>query len=271
MYQEERLLGILQYLARHPRINIETICELFDVSRDTARRDMIKLEEQGSILRTRGGAILPTLSSEIANYGERLHDEATTEAKKAIGRCAASLLHDGDYLLLNASTTVAGFAESIQTHGHVVVTNSIDIASTLTHKERVSVHLLGGQLHPEHRYIYGARALEMLREYHVHKLFLGTCGITPDGLMNLYEEEGFVVKEMMRRADQIIVLADHTKFGKRQFHRVAGLNQIDILITDQEPDEALKEALQDNEVDIRIAPASASASGFKESKNAKEN
>lgn len=253
MYQEERLLGIMEYLAHHPRIRIETICELFDVSRDTARRDMIKLEEQGSILRTRGGAILPTISAPIANYGERLRDEATTAAKKAIGRCAASLLHDGDYMLLNASTTVLSFAESIHTQGHVVVTNSIDIAGVLAQKERTSVHLLGGLLHPEHRHIYGARALEMLGDYHVHKLFLGTCGITQDGLMNPYEEEGFIVKEMIRRADQIIVLADHTKFGKRQFHRIAGLDRIDILITDQEPDEALKEALHANEVDIRIA------------------
>lgn len=253
MYQEERLQGIMQYLHEHPRIHIETICELFDVSRDTARRDMIKLEEQGSILRTRGGAILPTLSAKVANYGERLHNEATTAAKKTIGRYAASLLHDGDYLLLNASTTVLGFAESIRTQGHVVVTNSIDIAGSLTQKEKVSVHLLGGQLHPEHRYIYGARALEMLSDYHVHKLFLGTCGITQEGLMNPYEEEAFIVKEMLRRADQIIVLADHTKFGKRQFHRIAGLDRIDMLITDQEPDTALKEALLSHQVDIRIA------------------
>jgi DeoR/GlpR family transcriptional regulator of sugar metabolism len=58
---------------------------------------------------------------------------------------------------------------------------------------------------------------------------------------------------MMRRADQVILLADHTKFGKRQFHRIAGLERIDILITDQEPDERLKEALLLHEIDIMIA------------------
>ncbi|MDF2963158.1 MAG: DeoR family transcriptional regulator [Paenibacillus sp.] len=253
MYQEERLIEIVHYLEKHKRISIENICELFDVSRDTARRDIIKLEEQGHILRTRGGAILPTLSRSIANYNDRLLDETTTESKKAIGRLAASLLHDGDYLLLDASTTVQSAAEQIHTKGHVAVTNSIDIAGILNQKEGISVHLLGGQLHPEHRFIYGARTLEMLSDYHVHKLFMGVCAITVDGITSPYEEDGYILKEMMRRADQVILLADHTKFGKRQFHRIAGLERIDILITDQEPDERLKEALLLHEIDIMIA------------------
>ncbi|MBE1441357.1 DeoR/GlpR family DNA-binding transcription regulator [Paenibacillus sp. OAS669] len=253
MYQEERLIGILNHLEHHQRINIETICELFDVSRDTARRDIIRLEEQGRILRTRGGAILPTLSSHVANYSERLRDEATTESKKAIGRMAATLIHNGDYLLLDASTTVQYAAESLHTQGHVVVTNSIDIADILNRKEHIDVHLLGGKLHPEHRLIYGARAMEMLSDYHVHKLLLGTCAITHDGLSNPYEEEGFLVREMMRRADQVILLADHTKFGKRQFNRISGLEPIDIIITDEEPSEEMKEALHRHEIDIIVA------------------
>ncbi|MCS7463624.1 DeoR/GlpR family DNA-binding transcription regulator [Paenibacillus doosanensis] len=257
MYQEERLIGILQHLEQYQRINLDTICELFDVSRDTARRDIIKLEEQGSILRTRGGAILPTLTNQVANYSDRLRDEATIPSKQAIGRLAASLLHDGDYLLLDASTTVQYAAESIRTQGHVIVTNSIDIADILNRKEGIDVHLLGGKLHPEHRLIYGARALDMLKDYHVHKLLLGTCAITPDGLTNPYEEEGYLVREMMRRADQVILLADRTKFGRRQFNRISGLERIDILITDQEPDEQMKQALYRHEIDIMIAKGDA--------------
>ncbi|MEK3910412.1 DeoR/GlpR family DNA-binding transcription regulator [Paenibacillus sp. FSL H7-0331] len=253
MYQEERLIGIMEFLQIHHRVSIENICELFDISRDTARRDIIKLEEQGHILRTRGGAILPTLSRTIANYNERLHDQATTDSKRAIGLLAASLLHDGDYLLLDASTTVQSAAEQIRTKDHVVVTNSIDIASILNQKENIAIHLLGGMLHPEHRFIYGARALSNLRDYHVHKLLLGTCAITEDGITDPYEEEGYITKEMMRRSDQVILLADHTKFGKKHFHRISGLDRIDILITDREPDDAMKETLLKHQIDIMIA------------------
>jgi DeoR/GlpR family transcriptional regulator of sugar metabolism len=253
LYQEERLIGIIEYLEKNRRISIENICELFDVSRDTARRDIIKLEEQGGILRTRGGGILPTLSRTVANYSERLHDETTNASKKAIGRMAASLLHDGDYLILDASTTVQSAAEHMRIQDHVVVTNSIDIAGILSQKERTTVHLLGGILHPEHRFVYGARALEMLGDYHVHKLLMGTCAITSDGITNPYEEEGYITKEMIRRSDQVILLADHTKFGKKHFHRIAGLDSIDILITDREPDDDMKETLLRHEIDIMIA------------------
>ncbi|NHN31577.1 DeoR/GlpR family DNA-binding transcription regulator [Paenibacillus agricola] len=253
MYQEERLISMLQFLQANHRISIENICELFDVSRDTARRDIIKLEEQGQILRTRGGAILPTLSKSVATYMARLHDETTTDSKKVIGRLAATLLHDGDYLLLDASTTVQLAAEQIRTHDHVVVTNSIDIAGILNQKQGISIHLLGGILHAEHRFIYGAKTIEMLGDYHVHKLLMGTCAITEDGITNPFEEEGYVTKEMIRCADQVILLADHTKFGIKHFHRIAGLECIDILITDREPDDAMKEILLKHEINLLVA------------------
>ncbi|KEQ25603.1 DeoR/GlpR family DNA-binding transcription regulator [Paenibacillus tyrfis] len=251
MYQEERLFAILQHMQAHQRISVEEICELFQVSRDTARRDIVKLEEQGKILRTRGGAICPSLNKDISGYRDRL--EAESDVKRNIGRLAASLIHSGDYLFMDASTTVLHAAEQLRTDGHVIVTNSIDIAGLLSPKQGSTVHLLGGVVHPHHRFISGARTLEMLRDYQADKLILGTSGLTPEGLTNPFEEEGYVMKEMIRRADQVIVLADHTKFGLRQFYRVAGLDCIDIVITDRPPAEPMSEALRRHHIEILIA------------------
>ncbi|WP_426452055.1 DeoR/GlpR family DNA-binding transcription regulator [Paenibacillus sp. S-38] len=250
MYQEERLLAILQHMQQHHRISVEEICELFQVSRDTARRDIVKLEEQGGILRTRGGAILPSLNKDVPRFDDRLQSEKAV--KEDIGRTAASLLQNGDYLFMDSSTTVLQAANYLSTTDHIVVTNSFDIAGVLSHRQGMTVHLLGGVVHPRHRFIYGARTLEMLRDYQVDKLLIGTSGITESGLTNPYEEEGYVMKEMMRRADQIIVLADHTKFGQRQFYRLAGLEAIDILITDREPETAMKQALLEHDIHIII-------------------
>ena len=72
MYQEERLVAILEFLEKNNRISVEQICSLFDISRDTARRDLVKLEEEKKILRTRGGAILPSIHNDIQNYSNRL-------------------------------------------------------------------------------------------------------------------------------------------------------------------------------------------------------
>ena len=102
MFQEERLFSILEYLKSNKRISVDLICELYEVSRDTARRDMVKFEEQGSIVRTRGGAILPTLSKEVGNYDQRLQEESSS--KLTIGKTAAALVQDGDYLMMDAST-----------------------------------------------------------------------------------------------------------------------------------------------------------------------
>jgi DeoR/GlpR family transcriptional regulator of sugar metabolism len=153
---------------------------------------------------------------------------------------------------MDASTTVQFAAEHMSTSDNIVVTNSIDIASIVSMKERAKVYLLGGRFQPEHRFVYGQRAVEMLSEYHADKLLIGAGGISCDGLTNYSEEESYLLKEMIKRADQVIVLADHSKFDVKLFARVAGLEQIDILVTDREPRGALAEALARHEVEVLI-------------------
>ncbi|NGQ96977.1 DeoR/GlpR transcriptional regulator [Brevibacillus sp. SYP-B805] len=251
MYQEERLDAIMAYLQEHKRVSVQEICERFGVSRDTARRDIVKLEEQGLILRTRGGAILPTLSKRFHNYAERLQMESGE--KHRIALLAASLIKDNDYLIMDASTTVLFAAECLTTKNNVVVTNSIDIAAIVGRKEQAKVYLLGGCFHPAHRFVYGQRAIEMMAEYHADKLLIGAGGIARNGLTNPSEEESHLLKEMMKRADQVIVLADHSKFDVQQFVKVAGWDQIDMLVTDREPQGELAEALKQHEVDVLVA------------------
>lgn len=84
MYQEERLISIIDYLKEHKRISVDQICSLLHVSRDTARRDLVKLKERGVIIRTRGGAILPTNHDEIKDYSGRLN--IVSEEKNMIGK-----------------------------------------------------------------------------------------------------------------------------------------------------------------------------------------
>jgi DeoR/GlpR family transcriptional regulator of sugar metabolism len=257
MYQEERWIAIVSYLEQHGRISADDICELFQVSRDTARRDLVKLEEDKKIVRTRGGAILPSLTKDVPLYAERLQAEAGP--KEAIGMLAASLVQDGDYVLMDSSTTVLWAAKHWRTKRNIVVTNSIHIASTLGDKGDVSVHLLGGVFRGGQHSVYGARTVAMLADYQVDRLFIGTCGITVDGLTSPYEEEGYLTREMMRRADQVVVLLDHSKFGKRLFHRFASLSEIDIIVTDRLPGPELLEALQHHSVDVMLTQQEAEA------------
>ncbi|RBW71228.1 DeoR/GlpR family DNA-binding transcription regulator [Bacillus taeanensis] len=250
MYQQERLLAIIQYLKEHKKISVEQICEKFNVSRDTARRDLVKLEEQEMIIRTRGGAMLPTLKKEIKNYQDRLR--YVSKEKKAIGKLAASLIKDGDNIIMDTSTTVQACAEFINTDCSVI-TNSINQADILSNKSGVDIHLLGGQLNKEHRFLYGAGTLEKLNAYNVNKAFIGVVGITERGLMIAHEEDGFIKKKMIEQAEQVIVLADASKFENNALFTFAKLSQIDVIITDQEPDESFLKVLEEYEVDVLFA------------------
>ncbi|PTM59565.1 DeoR/GlpR family DNA-binding transcription regulator [Desmospora activa] len=246
MYQEERLRAIVDYLKQHNRISVQEICDQFGVSRDTARRDLVKLDEQGAILRTRGGAL--SLDKEVKGYRERL--QAAAGEKEAIGQKAASLVRDGDHLILDASTTVQAVAAALTAKDVTVVTNSIDIASVLADCPSVSVHLLGGKLHPKHRYVYGVATMAMLADYRVDKAFLGASGITPEGVFYPDEEDGQIIRESIRCAGQVIVLADATKFNRRFFYRVCDWGAIDRMVTDQPPPADLRQVLEEQEVEI---------------------
>ncbi|NOU90762.1 DeoR family transcriptional regulator [Paenibacillus sp. LMG 31460] len=252
MNQDERTQAIIQYLKDNHKIQLEDICELYGVSRDTARRDLVKLEEEGDIIRVRGGAMLTTLTKDIKSYKERLLDSAN---KRSIGRMAASLIKDGDFILMDTATTIQFTAEYMSTKNNVVVTNSIDIASILCDKPHVTTHLLGGELNTWHRYVFGPRTLEMLADIKVDKLILSACGITSDGLTAPSVDEAYVKLEMIKRADQVIVLADSSKFRKSLFHRICDLGKINVLITDQEPDSKMREMLIHNEVELIVVPS----------------
>jgi DeoR/GlpR family transcriptional regulator of sugar metabolism len=247
MYQEERLLGILQYLKEHGRIRVQDICEQFHVSRDTARRDLVKLSEQNLIIRTRGGAVLPTLNQEIESYKERL--DLKGEIKARIGREAAKWIKDYDTVLLDTSTTVQYAAQALAAENVMAVTNSIDIADILSTKPRVKIHVLGGILHSRDRYLYGTATTKKLQEYKVNKCLMGAGGITEEGIFLASEEDGQVVREMINRAEQVIVLADRTKFGKPMFYKVCALEQVDFLIADRIP-EHWKTMLDSMEVEV---------------------
>ncbi|MDR4433283.1 transcriptional regulator GlcR [Bacillus tequilensis] len=249
MYQEERLVAILDFLKQHNRITTEQICTLLHVSRDTARRDLVRLEEQNAIIRTRGGAILPTVHQKIQSYSGRL--KTVSEEKNKIGRLAASLIHDGDRVILDASTTVQACAKHL-TADCTVITNSINLAEVLSDKEGIEIYLLGGKLEKEHRFLYGASVIEKLSSYHVDKALIGVVGISEHGITIAHEEDGMVKRKMIQQAKQVIALADHSKLGSTSFYQYAELSEIDLLITDRLPNQAFCDLLDRNGVELLV-------------------
>ncbi|MED3965421.1 DeoR/GlpR family DNA-binding transcription regulator [Niallia taxi] len=248
MLQDERLEAIFQYLQVNERIDIETICELNHVSKDTARRDLILLEEAKRVIRIRGGAKRAQLHNEVYNFDERA--EMALAAKNEIGKLAASLIREGDHLILDASTTVLTLTKYLSSQNHHIVTNSMDVANELLGKENIRINLLGGTVSKNHRAIYGSRAIKDIQDYKVNKCFIGTCGISETGLSTSIEEEGLLNREMVRSSDTVIVLVDSTKFNKTFFQKVCGLEDIDIVITEKEVPENMLEILERHNIQV---------------------
>ncbi|WP_257347068.1 DeoR/GlpR family DNA-binding transcription regulator [Pseudalkalibacillus decolorationis] len=250
MYQEERLHEIIEYLKTNGRISVNEMMEEFTISRDTARRDLVRLEEQNEIIRTRGGAILPKKKEIIKSYSDRLQFDST--GKNKIASRAQLLIQPGDTLLFDTSTTVQYLAENLNKESTVVLTNSIDQAQILSKKPNVEIHLLGGILNKDHGFLYGSTLIEKLNHYYVDKVFIGAAGISEKGFTYPHEEDAMVKKEMTRHGEQVIVLADYTKFKKKQLYRSVTFQDVDIIITDRTPDSDIMSLLEESNVELIV-------------------
>lgn len=250
MYQEERMQLILEYLAQNKKINVEEICTLFDVSRETARRDIVNLEKQGSIIRTHGGALFRTPNQESRPYTKRLCEQ--TAEKEQIAEFAASLISNGDTVMLDTSTTVQAVAEKLTEKECTIITNSINNADKLAAYPGISVILLGGRLSSNYRYVFGTAALKMLSDYFADKALIGALGVSKHGITVDNEDDGAIMQKMICNAKEVIVLADHTKIDMTAHFRVCELSSINLLITDKQPEDNFISLLEENGVSLIV-------------------
>ena len=251
MNQEERLIRIFNYLESHKTMNIKQMCETFNISRDTARRDILKLSQNKAVVRTYGGVSLASFHKRIDNYQDR--SQAEFEMKALIGKKAANMIEDHEMIYLDVSTTVNFIAQILQPKPVTMVTNSIDTAFTLAQSEHFTIELLGGTLNKSSRHLTGYSTVEKLRDYHFNKVFIGAGGVTESGVYYYYDEDIHFKRELIKHTDQVILLADQTKFNQRQNYRALTLESVDTFITDEDPPNDLYKVMKECGVEILVA------------------
>lgn len=249
MYQEERLLKILEYLKEHNSMSVHKICEMLNVSRDTARRDIIKLIEQGTAIRTHGGISIPTLTSAIEAYRERM--ESFSLEKKNIAQRALEFIDKGKHYFFDVSTTVRFLAEDINKN-ITVFTHSLDNIEILSEKDEVFVHSIGGCLNKRNRFFYKLGCTNYLEGIKFDVAFLGAAALTIDGLYYEDEEDAFIKNSAINQSHKVILLADHQKFHLSSYYRGAKWDEIDIIITDKTPPEAFLEIMEERGIELII-------------------
>ena len=228
----ERHQHILSRLKQQGNVKVIDLCNDLNVSSVTIRKDLKLLEDKNLLFRTHGGGTLanPYTSDRPVNEKEKIR----AEEKMNIGATAAMLIEPNDCIIIASGTTVLSLARNIKAIGNLtVITAALNVAGELVHHPDIEVLLLGGILRKSSTSVTGPYAEKILEDFSCSKLFLGVDGIDIEfGLTTTNVMEAQLNRKMITAAQKTIVLADSTKFGKRGFGRICGLDDVEQIITD---------------------------------------
>lgn len=211
---------------------LEELVRELGVSESTVRRDLDALEELGTARRTHGGALYSGGTPRLAEFDDR--QPANWAAKRAIAARAAAVINDGETVLLDGGTTTYEVARLLVGRSLQVVTNSLPVANLFAAEARTDLVLLGGYVSPRTGVCLGPYANELLGRLHVTTTILSAAGIAEEGLFNAHLLLAETEQAMLRAAGRCIVVADSSKFGRKSLTLVAGLDAIDVVVSDED-------------------------------------
>ncbi len=255
VFARERQEHIVRTIEEHGRARVSDLAAQFRVSGVTIRKDLMALEAEHRLVRTHGGAIAidrsrPELSFEIR---ERLQ----ADEKRRIGVAAAALVHDGESIVMDASTTALSVARQLKSRNAwsqlTVITNGLRIASELAGHPGITVLMLGGRVRWEALSVVGQLGDGLFSRINVQKAFLGAAGFTPEsGLADATDEEAQIKRSMVAAASEVIAIVDHTKWERAAFATFCPTDEISIVLTDERAPDAMVRALKARGVEVRV-------------------
>lgn len=246
---------ILSFLRDNSSATVTELSELCDVSEVTIRQDLNTLAGEGMLVRTRGGATLSTRAATDYSYTARLAINA--ETKQRIGDMAASLVQSGDSVFVDASTTGVYVARALSQRHDLedvtVVTNGVNVLAELAGRLDIHTFLSGGHFRASSASLTGTFANEMLGRINATIGFFGARGITlAQGLMDVNVQDADVKQKMIERCQEVVIVADSSKFGQVSVASFAALDRIQRLITDDGIPAPMLESLRLRGVDVMV-------------------
>ncbi|RKP56864.1 DeoR/GlpR transcriptional regulator [Cohnella endophytica] len=235
MLVAERYEKIVSLVNDRGSIRVSVLSELCQVTEETIRRDLDRLEQAGRLRRSHGGAVSVKDSQPMQpEIPYALREITNADEKKRIALEAIKRISPKDRILLDASSTAWYMAADVPDISLTVLTNSIKVATELSNKEKIEVISTGGILAQRSLSFVGPLAERSLDAYHVDKVFLSCKGVHLDrGISESNELQARIKQRMIGMADEVVLLADSSKFGVQAFTHVADLSQVDVIITDK--------------------------------------
>ncbi len=251
MRAEQRRSRLLDMIRQHKFARLPDLVEQMAVSESTVRRDLEKMESDGRLRRIHGGAMYLDLAPQLPHF-DSLQDQSWS-LKQAVARKAAELVNDGDVVLLGGGTTVFEVARALVGRPLHIVTTSLPTANLFASDPKSDLIFVGGNICPQTGVARGPYADRTLAAIRVRKTILSVAGICDEGCFNnnllLVETE----RVMMRAAEETIIVADSTKFGRQSLAHLCPLNEVGRLVTDDRLAVDHRERLRESGVHLEIA------------------
>lgn len=248
---QERRNQIVKLINAQGTVSNEELIKRFGISIETVRRDLSFLEKKGAIERVYGGAVKKTFLSIEPSYEQR--ELKNAEEKIAIAEAAETFIEPNDTVFFDLGTSVLCLAQRVEREKQITAfTNALRTAVVLS-EHGCRVVLPGGELRKGELSLSGSLTKENIEHFNFDKVFVGVAGVTKDGITDFIIDEANIRGEIIKNARQVIVLADHSKFGIRAMCKVCAIKDVDVLITDEQTPKSILKELKEQGVQIVIA------------------
>jgi DeoR family myo-inositol catabolism operon transcriptional repressor len=245
----DRLAEIERYVTANKTVTLDKLCEVFNISKNTVRRDINDLVKNGSVKKVYGG--VTAVKKTLIPYEER--DIKNKTEKLAIAQAAAGLVQDGDVIYIDSGTTAPNMVKYLKCKNVTILTESLNTVLNALPFNDLKVILLGGNLIRETN-SFRTMNTDTIKTFNISKAFMATTGFSvSNGITNSSPMEYEIKSEIVRKSDKIYLLADHTKFGVSSLMTYCQLTDIDCLVTDRTPSSELLGFFHTNRIECITA------------------
>lgn len=260
MLEKQRHHLLLELLAESGFASVPTLSAQLRASEATIRRDLTKLAKRNLLTKIRGGA---ESNNPIGSAKGRTHlkgsvfladTETHQDKKQAIAAMAVSLCEDGESIIINGGSSTYMMKDALYSRHLNIMTNSFALATELAENSDCQITLPGGEIYRKQSIILSSFDNDCIPNYHGSKMFMGTPGISEFGLMETDPLLILSERKLLKQADQLIVLADSSKIGKRSSLILCELEEVDVLITDDGVTEEQLDMLKKHNIKVILAP-----------------
>jgi len=250
MIKEKRIKKIQEYVIEHQSVSLDELITVFEVSKNTIRRDIQELVDRGELKKVYGG--VTTVRKRLESFQDR--KIRNKGQKESIVKRASSYVEDGDIIFIDSGTTTIGLFEFLKERQLTIFTNSIDFILRAIPFEHLNVISIGGMLDPKTNSFSNPRSLDLLKDYNIKKAFMASTGISlANGVTNASPLESELKKTIVDRSSEVYLLVDHDKFDKYGLMTYCSLAEIDYLVTDKLPSNSYQEYARNNGIQLIIA------------------